>query len=91
MALSAVLAAPPGEESGRDELASGCLLHCILWSPDHFRFCTQHLRTAWTRAAEVSVVLTVSSGSTVGEQLSWLCGVAVLFPAQWKRNTLSPS
>ena len=55
MSPRTVLTVPPGEESGRDELGFRCLLHCILWSLDHFTFCTQHLSTHWTKTDEVSV------------------------------------
>ena len=91
MSPRTVLTVPPGEESGRDELGFRCLLHCILWSLDHFTFCTQHLSTHWTKTDEVSVALTVSSMSRVKGRPGQLCGVAVLFSAQQKRNTLSPS
>ena len=91
MSPRTVLTVPPGEESGRDELGFGCLLHRILWSLDHFTFCTQHLSTRWTKTDEVSVALTVSSVSRVKGWPGQLCGVAVLFSVQQKRNPLSLS
>ena len=59
-----VLAAPWGEESGKDEPGFGCLAYSILWSLDHFKLlCTQDLNTVSTGADEVPVVWKISSAS----------------------------
>lgn len=87
-----VLAANQGEESGKDELGFRCLSYCILWSLAHLKLLrTQHVNTALTGADELSVVLNVSSVSRVEGLPSKPRGAAVLFSAQWKRSTFSPS
>ena len=91
MSPRTVLTAPSGEESGRDELGFGCLLHRILWSLDHFTFCAQHLSTQWTKTDEVSVCinrqLCVQSEGTAQPAL-W-CGRFVFCPTEEKHVSVT--